>query len=137
MIRHETRRRARAFQLLYAWETQGRRPLEDLIQGFARLVRPGPAVLEESAALARGVVDQIVDLDEAIARTAEHWRLERIGLAERLVLRIAIYELRQGVTPPRVAIDQALWLARRFAGEASIPFINGVLDRIARELGLL
>ena len=137
MIRPETKRRARAFQLLYAWETQGRPPIEVLVRGFARLVRPGPDVLEQSIDLAISVSDNVDALDEVIARAAEHWRLERIGLAERLVLRIAAHELRAGVTPPRVAIDQALWLARRFAGNSAIPFVNGVLDRVARDLGRL
>ena len=88
-------------------------------------------------AMAAAVSHDIESLDEVIARATEHWRLERIGLAERLVLRIAAWELRAGVTPPRVAIDQALWLARRFAGSAAIPFVNGVLDRVARDLGRL
>lgn len=137
VIRPETKRRARAFQLLYAWETQGRPPIDELVHGFARLVRPGPDVLDQSIAMAEAVSNDIESLDEIIARAAEHWRLERIGLAERLVLRIAAWELRAGVTPPRVAIDQALWLARRFAGSAAIPFVNGVLDRVARDLGRL
>lgn len=137
MIRSETKRRARAFQLLYAWETQGRPPLTDLVRGFARMVRPGPVLLGESVALAQEVAERIGELDDRIGRAAEHWRLERIGLAERLVLRIATYELMGDGTPPRVAIDQALWLARRFAGEGSIPFVNGVLDRVARDLGRL
>ena len=137
MIRPETKRRARAFQLLYAWESQGRPPLEDLVHGFARVVRPAPALLEESTALAQGVAADTAELDALIGRAAEHWRLDRIGLAERLVLRIGAYELTQGVTPPKVAIDQALWLARRFASEAAIPFVNGILDRVARDLGRL
>jgi N utilization substance protein B len=137
MIRPETKRRARTFQLLYAWESRGRPPLEDLVHGFARVIRPGPVLLEESTALAQHIADQITELDDRIARAAEHWRLERIGLAERLVLRIGTYELKEGITPPKVAIDQALWLARRFAGESAIPFVNGILDRVARDLGRL
>ncbi len=137
MIRPETRRRARVFQLLYAWETQGRPPLDQLIRGFARMTRPGPILLEELVSMAQAIVDQVSDLDRRIAAAAEHWRLERIGLAERLVLRIATFELVQGTTPPRVAIDQALWLARRFVGAGAIPFINGILDRVARDLGRL
>lgn len=137
MIRTETRRRARTLQLLYAWETQGRPPLPDLVPGFGRMVRPESGLLSEAAAEAQGVIDRLPDLDAAIARAAEHWRMERIGLPERLVLRVAVHELLQTEVPPRVVIDQALWLARRFAGPAAVPFINGVLDRVARDLGRL
>ncbi len=137
VIRPETRRRARAFQLLYAWETQGRPPLDRLIAGFGRLVRPAPAELDAAADLALEVARRVEQLDQIVGRAVEHWRLERIGVPERLILRLAAWELVDGATPPRVVIDQALWLAHRFAGESAAPFVNGVLDRVARDLGRL
>ena len=58
-------------------------------------------------------------------------------MIERNILRIAIHELRRGDVPAKVVIDEALWLAHRFAGPKAPPFINGVLDRVARDLGRL
>jgi N utilization substance protein B len=137
MLRPETRSRARAFQLLYAWETQGRPDLEEIVPGVAGIVRPGPAQLDAALVLVEATIARQQELDEMIARASEHWRHDRIGLPERLILRIAAVELAQELAPPRVVIDEALWLTRRFATPAAVPFINGVLDRVARELGRL
>ena len=137
MLRPETRSRARAFQLLYAWETQGRPDFDEIVSGVAGIVRPGPAELDAALVLAEAAIARHLELDEIIARASEHWRHDRIGLPERLILRIAAVELAQELAPPRVVIDEALWLTRRFATPAAVPFINGVLDRVARELGRL
>lgn len=137
MLRPETRSRARAFQLLYAWETQGRPALDEVVPGVAHLLRPSPAELEGALALCEVAIARQQELDERIARASEHWRHDRIGLAERLILRIAAVELMEDLAPPRVVIDEALWLARRFASPSAVPFINGVLDRVARDLGRL
>ena len=137
MLRPETRGRARALQLLYAWETRGRPPLHRLVPGLARIAGPEPRVLDHAEALAQGVADEVDALDARIERAVAHWRLDRLGMGERLVLRIGTYELMRGEVPPRVVIDEALWLTRRFAGEEAVALVNGVLDRIARELGLL
>jgi N utilization substance protein B len=83
------------------------------------------------------VTDEVELLDQRIEAAVAHWRLDRLGMGERLVLRIGTYELLRGEVPPKVAIDEALWLARRFAGEEAVGLVNGVLDRIARDLGVL
>jgi N utilization substance protein B len=137
MLRPETKSRARALQLLYAWETRGRPPLDALVPGLARMTGPEPRLLDGAEALAQAVVDAVADLDQRIGAAALHWRLDRIGLPERLVLRLGTYELLRGEVPPRVAIDEALWLTRRFADEGAVPFVNGILDRIGRETGRL
>ncbi len=137
MLRPETRSRARAFQLLYAWETQSRPPLDDIVAGVALLLRPSPAELDGALVLAQITIARRQELDEIVARASEHWRHDRIGLAERLILRIAAAELAQELAPPRVVIDEAIWLTRRFASPAAVPFINGILDRVARDLGRL
>jgi N utilization substance protein B len=136
MLRAETRGRARALQLLYAWETTGR-PVEALLPGLARLVGARPAVLEAAAELAAGVVRERSVVDGLIATATLHWRLGRLAVLDRNVLRIGAYELLHGAVPPRVAIDQALWLAHRFGTPESPSFVNGVLDRVARDLGRL
>jgi len=100
-------------------------------------VRPSPAELDGALALSEVAIARQTELDELIARASEHWRHDRIGLAERLILRIAAVELTQELAPPRVVIDEALWLTRRFASPTAVPFINGILDRVARDLGQL
>ena len=136
-IRAETRARARALQLLYAWETDGRPSLDSLLPGLARLTRPGPLVLEQAVTLAGGVIDRCGELDAAYADSAKHWRLERLAVVDRNILRLAVSELLDGQVPPKVVIDEALWLAHRFGSPQSAAFVNGVLDAVARSLGKL
>ncbi len=76
-------------------------------------------------------------LDRAITGAADNWRLDRIGAIERNILRLGIHELRAGMTPPKVVIDEAVRLAHWFGGPRTPAFINGVLDRVARADGRL
>lgn len=137
MIRAETRRRARALQLLYALESGPDVGVPAAFRGLAQLTGPEPGVLEEARQLADAVIAARGELDSLARAAAENWRLERIAAVERNILRLGILELREGVTPPRVVIDEAVWLAQRFAGGRAPAFVNGVLDRVARDLGRL
>ena len=98
-----------------------------------------PAVPDEvrtfADALVRGVQANQPKIDELIARFAEHWELDRMAVVDRNVLRAGIWELLWGAdVPPKVAINEALEIARRFSTEESTRFINGLLDRVRREL---
>lgn len=108
-----------------------------LVAGLARLTGPEPSILAEAEALAHGVTERREELDRLCGEASDHWRLDRIGVIERNILRIGAFEMLVGAVGPRVAIDEALFLAHRFGGRAAPPFINGVLDRVARTLGLL
>jgi len=83
--------------------------------------------------LARGTVAQAAEIDKQIEAKSEHWRLERMPVVDRNILRLAIFELTQQAVPAPVIIDEALELARRFSGDESLSFINGVLDAIHRQ----
>jgi N utilization substance protein B len=85
--------------------------------------------------LVLGTTDQLATIDELIRKHSAHWRLERMSAVDRNILRLAIYELRSGQTPVAVVIDQALELGRRFSGDESLPFLNGVLDAARKEIG--
>ena len=75
------------------------------------------------------------DKHPRVHTTAEHWRIKRMNVMDRLVLRLAVYEfLHEPVTPSRVIINEALELARTFSDENSVRFINGILDAIRRRL---
>jgi N utilization substance protein B len=84
--------------------------------------------------LARGAARRAAEIDESISRHSEHWRIERMPAVDRNILRVAVYELLEEPTPPPVVIDEALELARRFSGDESVPFVNGVLDAVMREM---
>lgn len=137
MPRLETKGRARALQLLYAWELTGEIPMHDVATGLARLTGPEPRVLDFAEALAARVAENVQEIDRRAAEASDNWRMSRIAVVERNILRIAIQELSEGSVPPRVAIDEAVQLARLFAGPQATGFVNGVLDRVARSAGLL
>jgi len=92
---------------------------------------------QSGLALAERVAADVARLDAEIAQSAEHWRLERIGTVERNILRLGTLELLGEETPPAVAIDEAVRLAKWFAGPKAPAFVNGVLDALARRLGRL
>jgi len=139
MQRPETKARARALQLLYAWELSGAPTIESVVARIAashgRAVRGSG--YDRGADLAAKAVAGLPEFDARIADAAEHWRLERVGVVERNILRLALAELDEASTPARVVIDEAVKLAHWFAGARAPAFINGVLDAIARETGAL
>jgi N utilization substance protein B len=76
----------------------------------------------------------IGEIDPLIAASARHWRIERMAVLDRLVLRLAVYELQHGDSPAAVVIDEAIELTRTFSGEEAVAFVNGVLDAVRRRL---
>lgn len=137
MRRIETKGRARALQLLYAWELTGEIPMDEVASGVARITGPEPRVLDFAESLAARVVSNLPALDQLAAEAAENWRMSRIAVVERNILRLAIQEITEGSAPAKVAIDEAVQLAHWFGGAKAPGFINGVLDRIARTAGRL
>lgn len=95
-----------------------------------------PADLEEQDAfmedLVRGTIRQLAGIDLLIAGHSANWRIERMPAVDRNILRCAVYEMRYLGTPAPVAIDEALELARRFSGDDSVAFVNGVLDAVSK-----
>jgi N utilization substance protein B len=83
--------------------------------------------------LARGTAADVSEIDKQIAAKSEHWRVERMAIVDRNILRLAIYELRLAELPAPVVIDEALELARQFSSDESLAFINGVLDAVHRQ----
>ncbi len=133
--RHKARQRA--LQILYQWDMR-KHPVNESIEGFYHsLAReegeprlPHDRFMES---LVRGTVEQSRSIDEVIQRHAENWRLERMPIVDRNVLRLAVYEMMHTDTPAAVTIDEAIELARQFAGEESVHFVNGVLDAVLRD----
>jgi N utilization substance protein B len=132
------RSRERALQILFQWDNR-KGSIDDAIASFYETLyseqnetKPEPDEFVER--LVRGVAENITDIDRRVTQHAEHWRIERMPAVDRNVLRLAIYEMRSLDTPPPVAIDEAIELARRYSGEESVQFINGVLDAAKREI---
>ena len=137
MQRPETKARARALQLLYAWDLSGGPTIESVVARVATIYGRAPRGYDRGADLAAKAVAGLPEFDRRIADAAEHWRLERVAVVERNILRLALAELDEASTPPRVVIDEAVKLAHWFAGARAPGFINGVLDAIAHETGTL
>ena len=137
MLREETRMRARALQVLYAMEITGETVIAVCVDSVANLTGNVPLVIDDVEPMVEQILARVTEIDAIAQAAADNWRLERIATVERNILRIAIYELQCGVVPPKVVIDEALWLAHRFAGARAPSFINGVLDRVGRDLGRL
>ncbi len=83
--------------------------------------------------LANGTSEMAPDIDHRISEKSAHWKMERMPVVDRNILRLAIYEMSRQDTPAAVVIDEALELARQFSGEESVEFINGVLDAVHKE----
>jgi transcription antitermination protein NusB len=136
----ESRHRAReaAVQMLYQWEV-GKVSIVEVGQTFWTGPAGSDALAEGlrvfATKLAAGVAGTVADIDPMIAEAAQNWRLERMNVLDRLILRLAVYEfLHEPDTPAKVIINEALELARTFSTDDSVRFINGVLDAVRRTL---
>jgi N utilization substance protein B len=133
---HLRQAREIALQMLYGWEMTGD-ALPEAISGV-RDLQLRPPVAERDAlatALAQGTARTLDRIDPLIAEAATNWRLERIAVIDRLVLRLAVFEfLERPEVPPAVVINEALELARTFSAPDAVRFVNGVLDAIRKRL---
>ena len=132
--------RSIAMQTLYEWDFNGGKEskIEEILE---RNINEFAAGLEDdkfAKDLIIGVLENRKKIDEIITKTAPEWPLEQISLVDRNVLRLGIYELLFGKreeVPPKVAINEAIELAKSFGGETSGKFVNGVLGTIYRAIG--
>ena len=133
-----SRRKARecALQMLFAADV-AEMPADDVVRSYwAEL---GESELDETARefatrLASRTLSNLELLDERIRSRAEHWRISRMAVVDRNILRLAVYEFLYEPTPRTVAINEALEIARRFSTYEATQFINGILDAIKRDL---
>jgi N utilization substance protein B len=133
--RHRSRKRA--LQVLFEWDMR-REEIDRAIQHYYDSLyseeqekQPKPDKFMEE--LARGTAGDASEIDRQIEARSSNWRLERMAVVDRNILRLAIYELRRADLPAAVIIDEALELARQFSNEESLSFINGVLDAVYRQ----
>jgi len=106
----------------------------ELVDGFIGDSREPHETIAAARDLLAGAWAHRAACDELLARHAHHWELPRLALVDRNILRLALFELRSERAPHKVAISEALALAKEFSSADSPRFINGVLDAVAREL---
>jgi N utilization substance protein B len=136
-MRVESRARARALQALYAWDLRGESNLERVAAQIWDDLDVAPEERRIADMLLRTMQENRAELDSQLADVTTNWRLERLGVVERSVLRLAAAELQRGETPPRVVLREAIRLAERYGNPESARFVNGVLDALARRMGRL
>lgn len=127
------RSRQRALQVLFLLDVR-KQPVEDALRSYYEMLNldataPPDLFMQQ---LVEGAVAAAETIDRRISERSEHWRLERMPVVDRNILRLAIYEMTEGLTPAPVVIDEALELAKRFSGDDSAAFINGILDAVLR-----
>jgi N utilization substance protein B len=131
------RAREAALQMLYQWEV-GRTTPGDAILSYWQ-TRDEPVLAEAhrefANQLVRGTTGRLEEIDRLLGSRTQNWRVERMAVIDRLVLRLATFELlEESETPPKVIINEALELARAYSGEEAVAFVNGVLDGVRKEL---
>jgi N utilization substance protein B len=128
-----SRAREVALQLLFQLDHHPKPPGE-AIENFAKERLKEPALVQFCMILYNGVIEHLAAIDQKLAEAAENWRVARMAAVDRNVLRMGAFEiLHLPETPPAVALDEAIELARRFGTADSASFVNGVLDRLRRE----
>lgn len=132
--------RSIAMQTLYEWDFKGRKEskIEEILERNINEFAPGIEDDTFARDLIKGVLGNQEKINAIIAKTAPEWPIEQISLVDRNVLRLGIFELlysNRSEVPPKVAINEAIELAKSFGGETSGKFINGVLGTIYRVIG--
>ena len=130
------RRKAResALQVLYQWEFVPSDPA-DLLSAYWENRKASQDIKDYGADLVKGILSHREEIDQAIQGVSENWRLSRMAVVDRNILRIAVYELMilKGL-PPAVVIDEAIEIAKKFSGREAAVFVNGLLDALRKKL---
>lgn len=127
-------------QSLYEWDFRAKNKdlLKEIVEHNLKEFAPGLEEVDFVWGLMNGLMEHVEDIDKIIEKAAPQWPIEQVAMVDRNVLRLGIYELLFGnreEVPPKVAINEAIELAKTFGGDASGKFVNGVLGTIYREIG--
>ena len=131
--------RSIAMQSLYEWDFSGKKPdeLKKITERNIREFGPGLENVDLVWELVHGIKDNLTKLDKVIEKAAPEWPIDQINIIDRNVLRIGLYELiysDKEAVPPKVAINEAIELAKTFSGESAGKFINGVLGTVYKQI---
>jgi N utilization substance protein B len=120
-------------QMLFQWD-MSRQDSAKLEAKFWRTAKAADNTRAFANKLFEGAAKYADELDALIVQHAQNWRLERMAIIDRAVLRLAIYELRIAETPPKVVLNEAVDLAKKFSSEDAGAFVNGILDAVRKTL---
>jgi N utilization substance protein B len=132
------RRKARelALQMLFQHDMSGNAP-DQILTTFEELQKSKPNTREFATRIFRGTVDNLGRIDEMITAQADNWRLSRMAVVDRNIIRMCIYEfLHEEDTPKLVIIDEGIEIAKKYGTQKSSQFINGILDGILKRYNL-
>lgn len=137
MARKRSRARGWALQVLYAWESRGERDrLPDVLREFTSGRRISAEAVDYLETLISTVDLYLEPIDAQLQQSLLNWRMERLSIIDRNILRLAAAEMLHLAIPPRVVIQEALQLAEKYSTAESPRFINGVLDAVMRQAKL-
>ena len=132
------RRKARelALQMLYQFDLSSNPPRQ-IVDTFEELQKSKPNTREFAVKIFHGTVENLAKIDEMIAAQADNWRIARMAVVDRNIIRMSIYELlEESETPKLVIIDEAIEIGKKFGTQKSSQFINGILDGILKRYNL-
>jgi len=132
------RRKARelALQMLYQHDLSGNLP-DAIVETFEDLQKSKANTREFATRIFRGTLDHLAEIDEMITAQADNWRLSRMAVVDRNIIRMSVYEfMHENDTPKLVIIDEAIEIAKKFGTQKSSQFINGILDGILKRYNL-
>jgi N utilization substance protein B len=132
------RRKARelALQMLYQYDLSGNPP-QQIVDTFEELQKSKPNTREFATKIFQGTIDNLAKIDEMIVDQADNWRIARMAVVDRNIIRMSIYELlEESETPKLVIIDEAIEIGKKFGTQKSSQFINGILDGILKRYNL-
>jgi transcription antitermination protein NusB len=132
------RRKARelALQMLFQFDMAGNPP-ETIVATFEDLQKSKPNTREFAVKIFNGTVNHLTEIDDMIQQQADNWRLSRMAIVDRNIIRMSIYEfMHETDTPKLVIIDEAIEIAKKFGTQKSSQFINGILDGILKKYNL-
>jgi transcription antitermination protein NusB len=129
------RRKSReyALQMLFEWDMTRQNPPR-VEQLFWKSAPASESTRDFANQLFEGSVARAEASDQLIEKLAANWRLDRIAAVDRNILRLAICEFRSGTAPPKVVIDEAIELAKKFSSAEAPSFLNGILDAVYKSL---
>jgi transcription antitermination protein NusB len=129
------RRKSReyALQMLFQWE-MGKQEPSRIEEGFWKIASAEKSTRDFANQLFESAAARAGELDPIISTHAQNWRLDRIAAVDRTILRLALAEIRTTGTPPKVVIDEAVELAKKFSSEEASSFINGILDAALKSI---
>jgi N utilization substance protein B len=128
-----TKSREFAMQMLFQWDMSQQDPAR-LEAKFWKSAKAADKTRAFANELFEGAAKDAAALDELIGKHAENWRFERLAAIDRAILRLGVHEMRGAETPPKVVLNEAVELAKKFSSEESGAFVNGVLDAFHKSL---